>query len=164
MQDDSESVEIIPLTADLLETADQLGDAAYSGDLYEPKEWLRNKLQTFPEGCWGCRINGGLKGYLFSFPWRKEEVFPLSAAFEIPKDPNCFYIHDLVVSREYQRRGLAAQLAAKAFEIGRGYGFDLFSLVAVQGAEGFWEKLGFQVIGELQYTPQSKALKMWKAD
>jgi len=54
------------------------------------------------------------------------------------------YIHDLAIAPDARGLRMGVQLVARAFDAARASGLCEAELVAVEGAHGFWHRLGFR--------------------
>lgn len=135
-------------TPDDYEEVCELGTESYSYNYYEGKESFTSKMKGCPEGCFVADVDG-IIGYIISFPYLIGKSFPIDHFFEPISDSNCWYIHDLCVSKDFRKKGIAKELAKTILNMNK-----ITALTAVQGSERFWEKLGFRSFFELIYCGQ----------
>lgn len=111
----------------------------------ERLEVLSEKLGIYPKGCLVAEIDGRVVGYMFSHPWRLW-VPPEIDSFLgcLPKNPDCFYIHDVAVLPTCRGLGIARDLIEKARVIAVENHLDSLTIIAVQDSENFWEQFGFR--------------------
>lgn len=139
--------------------------AAYGDGLLESGAVLRSKAAAGPETSLlaveaagkiagesaGASAGGAAPGqalaYLLAHPWPLDDWPPLGSL-----TPPCIksanlQLHDLAVHPRAKGRGLARRLLAHLLEAARAGGYRTVSLVAVQGAAGFWQRQGFTPVG-----------------
>jgi ribosomal protein S18 acetylase RimI-like enzyme len=124
----------------------EIGTKSYSHEYYEGEESFFSKIEGCPSGCFVADVDG-VVGYAISFPYLVGKSFPIDSFFTLVDDPNCWYIHDVCVMKDFRRMGIAKKLASKLMEIG----WNVMCLTAVQGSEAFWEQFGFRSFFELEY-------------
>lgn len=104
------------------------------------------KLQAAPKNCFIAKDKDQVLGYLISLPWSLDKPLPLdSKLVELKEDINCLYIHDLALDINARSTGSGRALIEKALSTAREQGLKSVALVAVQGAETYWQKQGFKV-------------------
>lgn len=125
---------------------------AYAKEFLECEATFLAKLTLFPAGCWGAHDGASLAGYIFSHPWRSDDLVPLDHSLAaLPASPDSYYIHDLAVAPSHRGRHVAAQLLQKVFAVAQQSGLFRFSLAAVQDSEPFWERWGFHAVARVPY-------------
>lgn len=144
--------------------ASDLADSVYPHELFESLKTFENKFIFFPDCFLGLFINGKLEGYIVGHPWKGEELVPLNYKFgNNSEEYDCFYLHDIVVSPNYRRKGYGAKLTKAILDIGQKKGFNKFLLVAVNDkSRKMCEKFGFRVIKKVEYAPNVQGFKMIK--
>ena len=141
---------ITRLEAELYVPALRISDAAF-----------RQLLALFPDGALGVFDDGNLCGFVFALPLRSGTILDLDAPLErLPADADAFYIHNLGVAAAHRGRGLANELIAAAFAVGRLGGLRVCELVSVHGSEPFWERYGFDRLSEFEYAAGAPATRM----
>jgi GNAT superfamily N-acetyltransferase len=125
----------------------------YPSELWESNESFRRRIEQFPEGCLACaNEQDQLIGYMFCHPWKTDSVVPLNCEnLRIPKDADCFYIHDIAVVPSHRRKGIAKRFLDIAIDLARKNGFDMIKGVSVLGSHAYWEKRGFTVGEDIIY-------------
>lgn len=123
-----------------------IGTASYPEQYYESPENFESRLTGYPAGCFVADLDG-LVGYIISFPYRLGSVCELNQPYTAEPEPDCYYIHDLCVLKEFRGRGIAKQLAERILELKWG----VIGLVSVNGSGKFWRKLGFRGFAEIKY-------------
>jgi GNAT superfamily N-acetyltransferase len=123
-----------------------LADAAHP-DLPERIEVLRDKLVHFPEGCRGLASGDRLLGYGLAHPWRLHAVPPLDTPLgALPEQPDCLYVHDVVVAPEARGSGAAGPYVTHLLGVARGRGLPALALVSVYETWPMWQRHGFRVV------------------
>jgi GNAT superfamily N-acetyltransferase len=105
-----------------------------------------DRLRLYPQGCAVLDVDGRLIGYALTHPWRYGEPPPLNSELRhIPQNATTYYLHDVALLPEARGRGYAMQIGDRLMCHAEQEGFPNLSLVAVNGSQPFWEKLGFRV-------------------
>lgn len=113
-------------------------------DLHERPDVIAEKIRCFPEGCWKVVDGGRLVAYGISHPWTLARIPQLDAFLgELPQDPDCLYVHDVVVAPEARGQGLAEAYLERAKAVARGRGIPALALVSVYGTTRLWSRSGF---------------------
>lgn len=121
--------------------------ACYDEPLLESVETFGDRLASPCQcsvGVFGSGGPGGLVAYLAAYQTRLDRITPLHGGFEAASDADTIHIHDLSVLPCHAGRGLAARLLADRLAWARAAGLDYAALVAVRGAQRYWEKQGFR--------------------
>lgn len=124
---------------------------AYAPHLVEAASVLQHKLAAAAPGrplSWGvARADApdGLCGYAIACPWhsRQQPRWNHVAATPLP-EADCLYVHDIAIAPPYHGQGLAGSLMEQVLQQGRDHGWGQAVLVAVQGAQGYWRRYGFE--------------------
>ncbi|QLG87519.1 GNAT family N-acetyltransferase [Chitinibacter bivalviorum] len=120
--------------------------ACYPIELHEEYDTFLAKLQASPETNWLIEANGKILGYLFCHPWRGDAAPELNRVItSCPEIPDRFYLHDLAIHPQARGQNLSISLAHQALQWAQQMEYQNAMLVAVEGAEQFWQKLGFEV-------------------
>lgn len=138
-----------PMRADDAEAVLAIQQQAYPSSHHESWAVLGRKLQLWPAGCWVAPGSAGaLLGYVFSHPWQRGRTLPLHGVLEaLPAPADCFHLHDLALHAAARGQGLARRLVTQVLDAARAAGQRQLTLVAVQGSQGFWQRLDFAVSG-----------------
>lgn len=123
-----------------------LGTANYPKNYDETDESFNSKMAGYPEGCFVADLDG-IIGYVVSFPYLLGKQYPANEPYAPVASPDCYYIHDLTVSPDFRRKGIATQLAKKVLQAH----WEVTGLVAVGGSRGFWQTLGFRGFAHIDY-------------
>lgn len=113
----------------------------------EADDVLSEKFRLSPGTCLTLSGEGKPVGYLLAHPYRLYNAPPLNRLLKtIPNDADTLYIHDLALLPDYRCGGWARKAVAIIKERGAQMSFKTLSLIAVNGAMGFWQKQGFRVV------------------
>jgi GNAT superfamily N-acetyltransferase len=118
--------------------------AAMLGPYGEAADVYAERIALAPEGCVVLARGDEVLGHFLSHPWRRGKVPALNAMLgALPDDPDCWYVHDVAIAPEARGGGFAASALEIVASAARARGLDRFTLIAVDGADGFWRRLGF---------------------
>jgi ribosomal protein S18 acetylase RimI-like enzyme len=149
--------EIVQMTEPDLAEIFVLQTLAFPPELVESEATFTLKLRAFPAGCLAAKVDNKLVGYLLTIPWLKNLVIEVNPTdLSQPEETDCLYIHDLAIDPQYRGMKLGNAMVAEARKIAQENGFEWMTLVAVKGADKFWEKFGFVVQAELSAENQAK--------
>ncbi|MGL5046757.1 MAG: GNAT family N-acetyltransferase [Shewanella sp.] len=125
-------------------------DECYSQLDPEPLHVLQSKWQVSPESCFVFEVNELVVGYCLAHPWITNKPPELNQPItHLPKaDTLC--LHDIAISTKAQGLGAGAKALAHLTLLAARDNLNSLSLVAVQGADRYWLKMGFipQVINK----------------
>ena len=117
----------------------------YSGiGLSEDRAALESKARASPRTCFVLDVGHHVAAYLLALP------YPMfrSPALALPEagtfSSTNLHLHDLVVGKEFRRRGLATHLEQQLTQLAPSLGHTSISLIAVAGSGGFWTACGYQ--------------------
>jgi GNAT superfamily N-acetyltransferase len=132
----------------------------YPPELWESNDSFRARLNLFRAGCWACvNKSNEVVGYMFSHPYLKGHIVPLNCEdFQLPAHPDCYYIHDIAVLKEYRGRGIAKRFLEIAIRVALACGFDEIRGVSVLGTHTYWHKHGFTDVADIHYAGQAKVI------
>ena len=120
--------------------------ACYGADFIESAEVFARRLAS-PANCsLALEQDGRIVGYLAAYRSALHKVTPLHGDFDTVEAPDTLYLHDLAVHPAHAGRGLAAALLAPLWQRARAEGLRHSALVAVQGAQGYWERHGYAML------------------
>ena len=112
----------------------------------ESQASLEAKRAASPSTCWVAERDGTVVGYLFALPWTAGEPPALDArTCELPRAPDCLYLHDLSVSPRAREGGTGRALVEAFMGHLALLGLTRAALVAVQDSVPYWERFGFRV-------------------
>jgi GNAT superfamily N-acetyltransferase len=134
-----------PMTSGDLPDVQVLADTIHV-DHPEELHVFAERLRLYPQGCAVLEVDGRLIGYALTHPWRYGEPPALNSHLpQIPTDATTYYIHDVALLPEARGKGYAMLIGNWLVDHAAQGGLLNLSLVAVNGSQPFWEKLGFQV-------------------
>lgn len=118
-------------------------DECYSQLDPEPLHVLQSKWLVSPKTCFVIEHQGSLVGYCLAHPWTVDT--PPSLYQEITTLPkaNSLYLHDIAISAKAQGLGAGRKVLNQLHHLANDLGLTSLSLVAVQGADSYWLKMGF---------------------
>ncbi|KQS54201.1 hypothetical protein ASG17_11130 [Brevundimonas sp. Leaf363] len=132
---------IRPLTPADLPAALALQADGYPEALWDGEEAFVSRIAVAPDWCWALEREGRLEGYLLSHPWTSMSP-PVPDTTLERAEGDIWYIHDLSTARAARGRGVGRALLA-ACEAAHPQ-IRRSELVAVDGAEPFWRRLGWR--------------------
>ncbi|MBT1444423.1 GNAT family N-acetyltransferase [Shewanella sp. JM162201] len=116
----------------------------------EPLHVLQSKWQVSPDSCFVMEKDGAVLGYCLAHPWVEATPPPLYQPLTELPDANTLYLHDMAISARAQGLGAGTKAMSKLKQLASHWSLPSLSLVAVQGADSFWRRQGFE---------ESKSLK-----
>jgi ribosomal protein S18 acetylase RimI-like enzyme len=122
---------------------------------HESEEVLASKIKGCYEGCLVADLDG-IIGYIISFPYSLGKSYPINSFFEQIDNPNCWYIYEVCISKEFRKKGVAKDLANSIIKSSS----KTFCLTALEGSEGFWSKLGFRTFFESNQSGKKASYMM----
>lgn len=133
-----------PMTLADVDAVHALADRVHQ-DHPEDRHVFEERLSLYPPGCHVLEGNGRLLGYALTHPWRLHEPPALNTLLgALPQHPTTYYIHDVALHPVGRGKGQALAIGEALTSHAKASGFGNVSLVAVNGSQAFWERLGFQ--------------------
>ena len=115
-------------------------------NFFESLEVLAERQRLYFHGTYLLEVNERPAGYVLSHPWRFGAIPELNVLLgELPAGADTYYIHDLALLPVARRIGAASFITEALAKHARAHGYPTMSLVAVNGSQGFWQRLGFVV-------------------
>lgn len=112
----------------------------------EDRACFENRLTLNPGGCFVLEDAAGVCGYLIAYPWRRDSAPALNALIAyLPGDADVLYLHDLALHPRARGGGRTREIVERLAEQARAQGWTEMALVAVNDAERFWRRNGFEV-------------------
>ena len=140
------AIQIKPATISHLQEIDAIGTENYTSQYDETLASIESKLRAWPTGCWIAEKGNKLAGYVLSFPYKADSVFPINCNYTWRSSFDVHYIHDLCVSLQFRGTGVARLLARTAMQ-----NKPKVALTAIEDSIGFWIKLGFKTERHVMY-------------
>jgi GNAT superfamily N-acetyltransferase len=140
------------LKSEDLKRVHEIQQAVYPAIFHEQVDVFKERLRIFSEGCLGAWDKEQLIGYVFSHPWiLNQEVALHKTALNLPIQANCLYLHDMAIDPHYRGLGIGSQLWNSIQLKAKAMNLYSVALVAVLGAETFWERCGFVTVNSFPY-------------
>jgi GNAT superfamily N-acetyltransferase len=129
--------------------ADAGAIAARAADMLGPyderAEVYAERIALAPDGCFVLAQGDRILGHFLSHPWHRGTVPALNEMLgALPDDPDCWYVHDVAIAPEARGGGFAGTALEIVASAARTHGLGWFTLIAVGGADRFWQRLGFE--------------------
>ncbi|AXV83727.1 GNAT family N-acetyltransferase [Ralstonia solanacearum] len=134
--------------------------ACYGDALLEPPEALASRWARSPALCLVATRGARVVGYLLSHAWHAWAPPKLHVPLppDTPTDANrLWFVHDMAIAPDGRGLRLGERLYAMACATARAQGLRRSRLVAVQGADAFWHRLGYRPASA--NTAQQQALR-----
>ena len=125
----------------------EIQDLSYQEVGAEGIDVLKSKQKVSPDTCLVSLSNDGrVLCYILAHPW--SGFTPPKLFQPLPENINCdyLYLHDMAVRAQSKGQGVGRMLASQLIDMAQIKEFKKVMLVAVQGAENFWSKMGFKVM------------------
>lgn len=119
-------------------------EESYPDELLETAEVLSARLASHPDYAWVAEEAQEACAYLFTYPVRLGSIAPFNSEFARHEDADCLYLHDLAVGLLTSGRGVGPELVRHALDHAKARGLQHSALVAVQGSQDFWSRMGFK--------------------
>ncbi|MCO5397714.1 GNAT family N-acetyltransferase [Ralstonia soli] len=138
---------IRPIVAEDLPGILAVQQACYGDGFLEPGDALASRWARSPAMCLVAARGAEVVGYLLSHAWHawtppKLHV-PLPAADAVDV---LWFVHDMAIAPAGRTQRLGERLYAAAHAAAVAQGLNQSRLVAVQGADMFWRRLGYQPV------------------
>ncbi|MFZ6654651.1 GNAT family N-acetyltransferase [Undibacterium sp. TJN19] len=116
---------------------------AYVPTMVEAMHLLAARLDSAPETVWVAERDGEILAYLMAYPCARDQLSALGQTFQVAKNAEALYLHDLAVHPKMAGQGLAQSMVSHALDYARQQGLLQVLLVSVQSTGTFWQRLGF---------------------
>ena len=121
---------------------------AYTDIEPESIDVLKSKWEVTPETCFVSHCEQGqIEAYVLAHRWagkKPPKLFNTVEQSAVLQQADGLYLHDLAVHERAQGKKLGQKLVNAVLSQARELGVKRVSLVAVQGADSFWQKQGFK--------------------
>lgn len=144
-----------PMRADDLPTVVRISDVVH-GEFTEPLETFADRLAHYPAGCAILERDDEALGYLISHPWPRDAAPPkLGVRMAAIPASDSYYLHDIALLPAARGTGAGATATAFVVHQAQAEGCRDVRLVAIQGADSYWHRQGFDYAGAEPYGPGS---------
>lgn len=139
---------IRPIVADDLPGILAVQQACYGDGFLEPGDALASRWARSPAMCLVALGGAGVVGYLLSHAWHAwgppKLHMPLPTADAADTADVLWFVHDMAIAPAGRGQRLGERLYATACAAAQAQGLRQSRLVAVQGADVFWHRLGYR--------------------
>ena len=112
--------------------------------LPERPEVFAEKCRLYPAGCRKFIWQGDMVGYGIAHLWQRYAIPPLDGFLNsLPANPDCLYMHDVVLTPEARGKGGVQHYVAYIKHLAKMQGVSSLALVAVYGTTVMWARCGF---------------------
>lgn len=126
-------------------------------DFFEDEEVFRDRLFTYPDGCFVLERENEIQGYAISHPWKRDSVPVLNSVFgTLPESSDVYYIHDIALLPQARSGGQASRVVGMMVAHAERCNFRQMALVAVNNSQAFWERQGFRPVTVVALTEKLK--------
>lgn len=143
----SSRITIHPASATELDAVLAIQHLAYPATLRETRAAFAAKLARPNAALWLAYLDRNPCGYLLGFGcnWRELPQLDAESSPEGEAPTQFWYWHDLAIAPRAQGIGVARQLLHRAQLCAAQVASEAY-LIAVDGAAGFWQRAGFEVV------------------
>jgi len=136
---------IRPIVADDLPGILAVQQACYGAGFLEPGDALASRWARSPAMCLVALRGAEVVGYLLSHAWNAWAPPKLHAPLPAANAADVlWFVHDMAIAPAGRGQRLGERLYATACAAAQAQGLRQSHLVAVQGADAFWRRLGYQ--------------------
>ena len=145
---------ISPIQTQHLAAIQIIQQAAYPRHFWESDAVFIAKQQYSPDSCVLVQTTDQQTvAYVFAHPWPAAQIPTLHQTLDLMSGTErVLYIHDLAVHPQWHGQGVASVLMQYLENYAQQHSFKKIALVAVQGAQAFWQRLGF--VTQSNISPQ----------
>jgi GNAT superfamily N-acetyltransferase len=118
---------------------------AHGPDYHEPRAALASRLERGRGFCLVAELGRRPVAYLLAHPWRGPAP-ALHRPLATIEAPDHLFLHDLAVLPEARGSGAGAALVSTLVKRTRSAGFGEIRLVAIAGADSFWQRQGWAAV------------------
>ena len=134
-----------PLEKQNIESLNKIADQIHT-NVPERPEVFAEKMRLFPVGCRGLIFENRLVGYGISHLWNLNDIPSLNEFLkQLPENPNCIYIHDVVVIPEMRGHRVTDKYMDYIKELAVKMSINSLALVSLYGTDTFWSRFGFKI-------------------
>ncbi|MCL1092394.1 GNAT family N-acetyltransferase [Shewanella kaireitica] len=106
---------------------------------------LQSKWLASPQSCFSLELSQQVVGYCLAHPWIINHPPTLEQELERITASDTLYLHDIALSAKAQGKGAGRLILEQLMQFAKNNGFSNISLIAVQGADRYWQRQGFKV-------------------
>lgn len=118
---------------------------AYPPELWDAAAAFESRLRLAPTTNLVLERDGAIAAYLISHPWASQAPPPVDTALDaLPAPPHVWFIHDLTTAPSLRGSGAGRRLYQAGAQAAEALGLATAELIAIEGAEPFWARLGFR--------------------
>jgi len=123
-----------------------IADEVHIG-LHEPHDVYANRLALYPPGCRVLVRASEVVGYFIAHPWLRDDPPALGQMLTtLPDRPECYFLHDIAILPSARSNGAGRAAFEQCVEQASNEALAAIELVAVNGAESYWSRLGFNAV------------------
>ncbi|MFB2755587.1 MULTISPECIES: GNAT family N-acetyltransferase [Shewanella] len=122
----------------------QIQEECYSQLDPEPLHVLQSKWHVSPQSCFVFEVNESVVGYCLAHPWTTNMPPALYEPITHLPKADTLYLHDIAISAKAQGLGAGSKALMRLKQLADRFNLSSLSLVAVQGADSYWRKMGFK--------------------
>lgn len=106
---------------------------------------LQSKWLASPQSCFSLELNQQVVGYCLAHPWIINNPPTLEQELDSITASDTLYLHDIALSAKAQGKGAGRLVLDRLKQFAVQDKYSSISLVAVQGADRYWQQQGFTV-------------------
>ncbi|GIU14540.1 N-acetyltransferase [Shewanella sp. c952] len=106
---------------------------------------LQSKWLASPQSCFSLELNQQVVGYCLAHPWIINNPPTLEQELDSITASDTLYLHDIALSAKAQGKGAGRLVLDRLKQFAVQDKYSSISLVAVQGADSYWQQQGFTV-------------------
>lgn len=162
MDSQQPSFRIAPMEAHHLSALEQIEREVYRASLVEPIAVHAARRDLAPQWCFvALNAADDVLGFIVAHPWSRASWPALGSVLDaLPDDASCVHIHDCAVSERGRGLGIAQAFMERITQQCRADQREQIHLVAVDGADGYWSRLGFVIEPSLKPAYGDRAFFM----
>jgi GNAT superfamily N-acetyltransferase len=105
---------------------------------------MQSKWRASPTSCLVFEQQGRVLAYALVHPWQRGDAPSLETDISGQINANCWYLHDMAITPNAQGMGIGKQLFIYMVNQAKALAVNGIGLVAVQGAQTYWQPQGFK--------------------
>ena len=104
---------------------------------------MQSKWLASPSTCVVFEQKQQVLAYALVHPWSRADAPSLNCEIST-QNTNSWYLHDMAIALNAQNMGIGKKLIAYVLNLAKTANIDGIGLVAVQGAQSYWQQQGFK--------------------